>query len=74
MRDGDIISPKINFSEPMKNQALEFVAAIGQNRRPVSDGITGTDVVMTLQAIEASIRERGRAVEVGKWKVASRSN
>lgn len=72
VRDGDIISPKVQFSEPLKNQASDFVAAISQNRRPVSDATTGTNVVRTLKAIDASIRQRGKAVEVANWKVASR--
>ena len=74
VRDGDIISPKIEFSEPLKNQVNEFVAAISQNRRPTSDWVTGTDVVRTLKAIEASIQQGGRAVEVAHWKAASRSS
>jgi len=74
VRDGDIISPKIEFSEPLKNQATDFIAAISQHRPPVSDAVTGTQVVETLRAIDASIRERGRAVEVAKCKVASRSS
>jgi predicted dehydrogenase len=74
VRDGDIISPKIEFSEPLKNQATDFIAAISQHRRPVSDAVTGTQVVETLQAIDVSIRERGRAVEVAKCKVVSRSS
>jgi len=44
VRDGDIISPKIEFSEPLKNQATDFIEAISQNRRPVSDTVTGTHV------------------------------
>jgi predicted dehydrogenase len=74
VRDGDIISPKIEFSEPLKNQATDFIAAISQNRRPVSDAITGAHVVETLKAIEASIRERGRAVEVAKCRAVSQSS
>jgi predicted dehydrogenase len=74
VRDGDIISPKIEFSEPLKNQATDFIAAISQNRRPVSDAIMGAQVVQTLKAIEASIRERGRAVEVAKCRVVSQSS
>ena len=74
VRDGDIISPKIEFSEPLKNQATDFIAAVSQNRKPLSDVLTGTHVVQTLKAIEASIRERGRAVEVAKCRVVSQSN
>jgi predicted dehydrogenase len=74
MRDGDIISPKIELNEPLKAQLIDFVEAVLGHRRPVSDALTGTHVVQTLKAIDASIQERGRAVEVAKCKVAFRSN
>jgi predicted dehydrogenase len=74
MRDGDIISPKIELNEPLKEQIVDFIAAVRGHRKPVSDALTGTHVVQTLKAIDASIQERGRAVEVAKCKVASRSN
>jgi predicted dehydrogenase len=74
MRDGDIISPKIELNEPLKRQIADFVEAVRGHRKPVSDALTGTHVVQTLKAIDASIQERGRAVEVAKCKVASRSN
>lgn len=74
VRDGDIISPKIEFSEPLKNQALDFIAAVSQGRQPVSDTNTGIDVVRTLKAIETSMREHGRAVEVAQWKTVSQSS
>jgi predicted dehydrogenase len=74
MRDGDIISPKIELNEPLKAQLIDFVEAVLGHRKPVSDALTGTHVVQTLKAIDASIQDRGRAVEVAKCKVASRSN
>jgi len=72
IRDGDIISPKVEFCEPLKNQSTDFIEAIRQNRRPVSDGATGEAVVRTLKAIEESMRQRGKAVEVAQCSIASR--
>jgi predicted dehydrogenase len=74
VRDGDIISPKIELNEPLKEQIADFIGAVQEHRKPVSDVLTGTRVVRTLKAIDASIQERGRAVEVAKCRVASRSN
>ena len=74
MRDGDIISPKIELNEPLKTQISDFVGSIQGNHQPISDALTGTHVVETLKAIDTSIRERGRAVEVAKCKVVSQSN
>jgi predicted dehydrogenase len=70
-RDGDIISPKIEFTEPLKNQTTDFIVAIAEGRKPLADALSGTHVVQTMKAIEASIRENGRAVEVGKCRAAS---
>jgi len=64
MRDGDIISPRIAPSEPLKNQCAEFVRAVVEGRPPVSDGRFDTGVVRTLAAIDKSMRSRGAAVEV----------
>jgi predicted dehydrogenase len=73
VRDGDILSPKIEYSEPLKNQAQDFVTAIAEGRQPFSDGVTGARVVEALIAIDASIRQRGKTVEVRKCTIASRS-
>src|SRR5216684_5111265 len=60
----DIISPKIEASEPLKNQCVEFIASISDGARPLSDSRFGTWVVRTLLAIEASMRAHGAAKEV----------
>jgi predicted dehydrogenase len=64
VRDGDIVSPKVEPSEPLKNQCLAFVDAINTNRVPLASGVFGRGVVRALTAIEASMRARGAAVEV----------
>ena len=64
VRDGDIISPKIEPSEPLKNQCGDFLASIASGRTPLADGRFASGVVRTLVAIDASMRERGRAIDV----------
>jgi len=64
VRDGDIVSPKIEPSEPLKNQCMEFVDTIFTGRTPLASGVFGRNVVRALTAIEASMRARGAAVEV----------
>jgi predicted dehydrogenase len=71
VRDGDIISPKVEFSEPLKNQALDFVAAVREKRSPVSNGVTGEAVVRALKAIEESVKQHGKAVEIEQCSIAS---
>ena len=64
VRDGDIISPKVEPSEPLKNQCQEFVEAIAAGRTPLASGTFGLGVIRTLAAIEASMSARGAAVQV----------
>ena len=64
VRDGDIISPKIEPGEPLKTQCQDFLDAIVGGQPPLAQGRFGLGVVRTLVAIEASMRARGAAVEV----------
>ena len=64
VRDGDIISPKVIPSEPLKNQCLEFVEAVTTGKRPIADGAFSSGVTRAMAAIEASIRLGGAAVPV----------
>ena len=64
VRDGDIVSPKIEPSEPLKNQCAEFVDAVRSGRTPIASCRFGLGVIRTLTAIESSMRSRGAAVEV----------
>jgi predicted dehydrogenase len=64
VRDGDIVSPKVEPSEPLKNQCMEFIEAINHGSVPLASGPFGRGVVRVLVAIEASMRARGAAVEV----------
>jgi len=64
VRDGDIISPKVPASEPLKNQCQEFVDAIAAARVPLASGEFGVGVIRTIAAIQASMSARGAAVPV----------
>ena len=64
VRDGDIISPKVEPSEPLKTQCLAFVDAIATGKTPLASGRFGGGVIRALAAIEKSMRNRGVAVEV----------
>jgi predicted dehydrogenase len=64
MRDGDIVSPHVEVSEPLKNQCRHFIECIAQDRRPQTDGQAGLDVVRVMAAIDHSIQQRGAPVFV----------
>jgi len=64
LRDGDILSPKVVASEPLKEQFSDFVNSIKEQRQPISDAAVGTQVVRALVAAEASMRVRGVPKEI----------
>lgn len=64
VRDGDIISPKVEASEPLKNQCAHFLDSVANGVMPLSDGQNGLDIVRVLVAIDESVRRNGAPVEV----------
>lgn len=64
MRDGDIISPKVAISEPLKNECSHFTECVTQGTRPLTDGWAGRDVVRVMEAIDRSIEHKGAQVEI----------
>lgn len=64
VRDGDIHSPRVETSEPLKNLAMHFIECVNQNKRPLSDGQNGLDVVRAMAAIDRSLAKNGAPVDV----------
>jgi predicted dehydrogenase len=56
MLEGEVRLPKVQVSEPLKVQNVEFVRAICEGRAPLSDGEFGLGVVRVLQQISESIK------------------
>jgi predicted dehydrogenase len=65
IRDGDIISPKVVPSEPLKNQTAHFLDVLANGAEQVSDGRVGLRVVEVMEAIDRSIELNGAPVPVG---------
>lgn len=65
IRNGDIISPRVRGSEPLKAQCLHFVECVTQNKRPYTDGQLGLEVVQVMEAIDRSLAQNGAPVQVG---------
>jgi predicted dehydrogenase len=66
MRDGDIISPKIEVSEPLKNQCRHFLESVVQGSRPLTDGWAGLQVVRVMKAVDRSVKLNGAPVSLGE--------
>jgi predicted dehydrogenase len=54
---GDIVSPRLDTTEPLRLEAEHFLACIGNGDDPITDGAMGSRVVATLEAADASLRE-----------------
>lgn len=66
LRDGDIISPKVEPEEPLRNVCLEFIHSIQTGRKPLADGENGLAVVRTMCAIHRSMEREGSPVLVSE--------
>jgi predicted dehydrogenase/protoporphyrinogen oxidase len=64
-RTGEIVSPRIDATEPLSLELADFGAAIRGERPLVSSPEVGLDVVRTVEAVDLSLVEGGRPVEVG---------
>jgi predicted dehydrogenase len=64
LRDGDIISPKIDLTEPVKILCQHFLDCIENKKKPITDVKSGADVVKVMCAIEESLKNGGMPVNV----------
>jgi predicted dehydrogenase len=64
MRDGDITSPSLSITEPLKEVTGHFLHCIRRGERPRSNGKQGRDVVAVMQAVEESLGRNGVPVLV----------
>lgn len=63
-RTGDVWSPKLDGTEALKYVAQEFLQAINEERKPLTDGEAGLRVVRLLEAAQTSIKNGGQTVKV----------
>ncbi|MBI5246416.1 MAG: Gfo/Idh/MocA family oxidoreductase [Elusimicrobia bacterium] len=63
-RSGDILSPKIDSSEPLALQCADFVESIRTGRKPRSGGDFGLQVVRVIEAAQLSLKRGGASVRV----------
>ena len=70
IRDGDIVIPKIDAREPLKEEVAEFVRCCTTGDSALTDGFAGRRVVAVLEAASTSLRNGGSAVPVTVPSVA----
>ena len=63
-RAGDVLIPKVDYIEPLRQECTHFVECIAEGRRPLTDGENGLRVVRILEAATRSLAEGGRTISL----------
>lgn len=63
-RIGDIVSPRIQVTEPLFHECSHFVDSILRGKKPKTDGENGLQVVRVLEAANRSIKNNSKWVSV----------
>ena len=63
-RTGDIVSPRVDATEPLSLELANFAAAIRKGTQLISSAEVGLDVVRTVEAVDRSLVEGGAPVSV----------
>ena len=63
-RLGDMWAPQLSNTEALQTEALHFIDCIEHNKQPETDGPAGLRMVNLIEAAEASLRDRGRLIEL----------
>lgn len=71
VRDGDVHIPRLPVEEPLKRECEHFLDCVRTGAPSVSGPQEGTDVVRVMEAIHASIEQRGAPVELAPVGVES---
>ena len=58
---GDMVSPFVDFAEPLAVQDQQFMDCIVNGSRPTVDGSSGLAVVQALECAQISLRSSGRS-------------
>jgi predicted dehydrogenase len=64
LRDGSIVSPRVEQREPLRNLVAHFVDCVEHGTPPLTGGVAGLQVVRVLSAVQRSIERGGTPVEV----------
>ncbi len=64
IRDGDILSPRIEVGEPLKTQCRHFLECVVQGHRPLTGAPEGRHVVQALEAADRSLASNGAPVYI----------
>lgn len=63
-RAGNVVSPSLDFDEPLAVEAEHFVECIKNKKKPISDGYSGLMVTKILETATKSINKEGKRIEL----------
>jgi len=63
-RTGDVLSPNVDKTEPLRNVIQHFCECVSNGLRPLTDGAHGLRVVRLLEAADSSLAEGGKYVDI----------
>jgi predicted dehydrogenase len=66
-RTGDIVSPRVEATEPLSLELRDFCDAVTTGSTPRSSALLGLEVVRTIEAVDRSRDLGGGRVEVGRF-------
>jgi predicted dehydrogenase len=64
IRDGAIVSPRVEPSEPLRVLCEHFADCVHTGKRPLTGGLEGLQVVQVMKAVDRSMAQRGAPVEI----------
>jgi predicted dehydrogenase len=64
VRSGDIMIPKLSLQEPLRLECQHFVECVREHKVPLTDGVSGLQVVRVLAAAQASLERGGTPVRL----------
>ena len=62
--EGDVLIPKVQLGEPLREQTAHFLDCVESREKPLSDGRNGLEVVAVLEAVQKSMDRDGAPVAV----------
>lgn len=63
-RTGDMVAPALNEKEALRTMMAEFASSITEGRVPLTDGVSGLQVLSILEAASASLAQGGAFMPV----------
>ena len=61
-RSGDMWAPRVDQAEALKVELKYFLDCVAKDQPPLNDGVAGLRVVKLLEAVDRSLKARGRAI------------